>query len=165
MDPSATILLAEDNRDDAFLMQRAFKAHGLMRPPHIVDNGADAIAYLAGEGAFADRVAHPMPTITILDLKMPRVDGFGVLEWLRDHPDFRVIPTMVWSASADPRDVKHAYCLGANAYLVKPTDFGEFKEMLGELLKFWDRCEKPAPRPDLPDCASLQGAYPFGGTH
>ena len=165
MDPSACVLLAEDNRDDAFLMQRAFKEHGLMRPLHIVDNGADAIAYIAGEGKFADRVEHPFPSMVILDLKMPGADGFEVLEWLRDHADFRVIPTIVWSSSSDQRDVKHAYCLGANAYLVKPTDFRQFKEMLGQLLVFWEQCLKPSPTPMMPNCESLKHAHPFGSTH
>jgi len=165
MDPSLSVLLAEDNRDDAFLMERAFKQHGLMRPPHIMENGADAIAYIAGEGIYSDRVAHPFPNLIILDLKMPRVDGFQVLEWIRDHPDFRVIPTVVWSSSSDPRDVKHAYCLGANGYLCKPNDFPEFKTMLGHLLAFWDDCLKPGPAPHAPSCESLKGAYPFSAVH
>ena len=159
------VLLAEDNHDDAFLMQRAFKAHGLMRPPHIVDNGGDAIAYIAGERIYSDRIAYPFPNLVILDLKMPRVDGFQVLEWLRDHPDFRIIPTVVWSSSPDQRDVKHAYCLGANGYLCKPTDFPKFKAMLGRLLAHWDDCLKPAPVPHLPDCASLKESHPFSGLH
>ena len=161
MDPSSSVLIAEDNPDDALLMQHAFKSHGLMRPPHIVDNGADAIAYLAGEGIYSDRVAYPFPNLIILDLKMPRVDGFQVLEWIKDHPDFRVIPTVVWSSSSDQRDVKHAYCLGANGYLCKPNDFPEFKAMLGRLLAFWDDCLKPSPMPGMPSCESLKETHPF----
>ena len=161
MDASLIVLLAEDNRDDAFLMQRAFKHHGLMRPPHIVDDGAKAIAYLAGEGVYSDRTTHPFPGLIILDLKMPRVDGFEVLQWLQDHPDYRVIPTIVWSSSADQRDVKHAYCLGANAYLCKPSDFPEFKAMLGRLLAFWEDCLKPGPVPQAPTCESLGETHPF----
>ena len=75
---------------------------------------------------------------------MPGSDGFDVLAWLREHPDLTVIPTLVWSSSADARDVKRAYCLGANGYLCKPTDFQKFKEMVGDMFRFWDRCEKPA---------------------
>jgi CheY-like chemotaxis protein len=161
MDASLIVLLAEDNRDDAFLMQRAFKHHGLMRPPYIVDDGAKAIAYLAGEGVYSDRTTHPFPGLIILDLKMPRVDGFEVLQWLQDHPDYRVIPTIVWSSSADQRDVKHAYCLGANAYLCKPSDFPEFKAMLGRLLAFWEDCLKPGPVPQAPTCESLGETHPF----
>lgn len=163
IDPSSSVLLAEDNRDDAFLMQRAFRDHGLMRPPHIVENGAEAIEYLLGEGAYSDRVKHPYPNLIILDLKMPGTDGFQVLQWVKDHPDFRIIPTVVWSASSDPRDVKHAYCLGANGYLCKPSDFPQFKAMLGRLLAFWNDCLKPTPMPHAPTCESLRGSHPFSG--
>jgi CheY-like chemotaxis protein len=163
MDPSQVVLLAEDNPDDALLMQQAFKSHGLMKPLHIVHDGSDAIAYLVGEGIYADRVAHPFPTLVILDLKMPRVSGFDVLQWLLDHPDFRVIPTIVWSSSADQRDVKHAYCIGANGYLVKPNDFQQFKAMVGRLLGFWENCEKPGAGPSVPTCASVQNTDPFAG--
>ncbi len=162
MDPSFTVLLAEDNPDDALLMRQAFKAHGLMRPLHVVQDGRDAIAYIAGDGVFSDRVAHPFPNLVILDLKMPRVDGFEVLAWIQEHPDFRVIPTIIWSASADQRDVKHAYCLGANGYLFKPYDFPEFKAMLGRMLAFWDDCLKPVPIPGFPSCNALKETHPFG---
>jgi len=165
MDPSLTVLLVEDNETDAFLMQRAFKSHGLMRPPHVVEDGAKAIEYLKGEGIYGDRVAHPFPGLIILDLKMTGTDGFVVLQWLRDHPDFRVVPTVVWSSSSDQRDVKHAYCLGANGYLCKPTDFAEFKRMLGRLLAFWDDCLKPPPLLQAPSCESLKDTHPFAATH
>ena len=154
MDPSITVLLVEDNPDDALLMQRAFKVHGLMRPPHICANGAEAIAYLSGHGVYADRTTHPFPNLLITDLKMPGSDGFEVLQWLRDHSEFTVIPTIVWSSSAELRDVKRAYCLGANGYLRKPTDFQEFKEMVADVLRYWDRCEKPMPN-TAPPCADL----------
>lgn len=160
MERAMTVLLAEDNPDDALLMQRAFKSHGLMHPLRIVSDGSQAIAYLAGEGSFADRKAHPYPEMVILDLKMPRVSGFEVLAWLQAHPEMMVIPTVVWSSSADARDVKHAYCLGANAYLVKPTDFQEFKQMVADLFTFWDHCLKPAPQL-RPTCADVTGSQPF----
>src|SRR5688572_26980097 len=117
-----TLLVAEDNEDDALLIQRAFKQNGLPRAAHIVHDGRQAIEYLHGDGAYADRRTHPFPDLVILDLKMPLASGFDVLEWLNAHPDYRVIPTLVWSASADRRDVKHAFCLGAHAYLCKPTN-------------------------------------------
>lgn len=145
MDPATTVLLAEDNADEAMLMQRAFKMCGLQRPPHIVRDGLEAIAYLKGEGKFSDRTMHPYPQIIILDLKMPKASGFEVLAWLKEHQDQMVIPTIVWSSSSDLRDVKRAYCLGANGYLCKPVDFQEFKTMVGEILRYWDRCLKPDP--------------------
>jgi CheY-like chemotaxis protein len=165
MDPSLTVLLAEDNRDDALLMQAAFKQNGLMRPPHIVEDGEEAIAYLKGEGIYADRIRYPFPGLIILDLKMPRANGFDVLQWLKEHPDLRVIPTIVWSASSDVRDVKHAYCLGANGYLCKPSDFPEFKAMVGRMLAFWEDCIRPPPEPTGPSCDSLEKTHPFSGSH
>jgi len=154
MDPSTIVLLIEDNPDDALLMQRAFKAHGLLRPPHVCGNGTEAIAYLSGTGVYHDRAKHPFPNLLITDLKMPGSDGFDVLQWLRDHQEFVIIPTIVWSSSAELSDVKRAYCLGANGYLCKPTDFQKFKEMVADVLRYWDRCEKPMPNMP-PICAEF----------
>jgi CheY-like chemotaxis protein len=160
MERAMTVLLAEDNPDDALLMQRAFKSHGLIHPLRVVTDGSEAIAYLAAEGKFSDRAANPYPDMVILDLKMPRVSGFEVLAWLQARPDMTIIPTIVWSSSGDMRDVKHAYCLGANAYLMKPTDFQEFKQMVADLFTFWDHCLKP--KPELPPlCAELTASQPF----
>ena len=145
MDPSLCVLVAEDNSDDALLMQRAFKSQGLTNPLHIVTDGTEVLRYLKGEGPFSDRVAHPYPDVIILDLKMPRMNGFEVLEWLQQNKDKSVIPTLVWSSSADARDVKRAYCLGANGYLMKPTDFQQFKQMVGDVMRYWEHCLKPAP--------------------
>ena len=164
MDPSLVVLLAEDNPDDAMLMQRAFKQNGVMRPPHIVQDGAHAIDYLSGNNAFADRKAHPFPSVLILDLKMPRVSGFEVLEWLMNHPDYRVIPTVVWTSSSDTRDVKHAFCLGANAYLCKPSSYDTFVAMVGRMLAFWNDCLKPGIEPIEPSCDKLKDRQPFYGS-
>lgn len=165
MDPSTSILIAEDNPDDALLLQRAFKSHGTARPPHIVPDGAAAIEYLNGAGPFQDRVVHPFPNLVILDLKMPKVSGFDVLEWLNDHPDFKVIPTIIWSSSSDPRDVKHAFCLGANAYLCKPFGYQDYVRLVGNLLTFWSDCLKPPVGPSVPMCETLEGSLPFSGSH
>ena len=164
MDPSLTILLAEDDENDALLMQRAFKGIGLMRPPQIVHDGQDAIDYLLGKSAFADRFIHPIPHFLILDLKMPRVSGFEVLEFLQRHPELLVIPTVVWSSSADLRDVKRAYCLGANGYLQKPHTFDELQAALLDLVRYWSRCLVPGVEAD-PSCSELQNQQPFAGAH
>ena len=165
MDSGLTVLLAEDNRDEALLIQRAFKRNGVIRPVHIVTDGAECIQYLLGEGIYADRLVYPFPNILILDLKMPKVCGFEVLEWLLEHPDYRVIPTVVWSASSDSRDVKHAFCAGANAYLCKPISYEEFVAMVGRLIAFWDDCLKPGVGPHEPNCDSLLHSKPFSGAH
>ena len=160
---ATTVLVAEDNEDDAYLIQRAFKHHGLIRPAHIVRDGGEAIAYLHGDKEYANRVEHPFPNILILDLKMPLVSGFDVLEWINEHPDYRVIPAIVWSSSADRRDVKHAFCLGAHAYLCKPSQYDQFVAMVGRLIAFWDDCEKPGVGPTEPTCEMLKKENPFSG--
>lgn len=163
MDPSLNVLLAEDDENDAFLMQRAFHSLGVMRPLHIVHDGADAIDYLAGQGPFADRTRHPAANYVILDLKMPRVDGFQVLEFLQRHDELVVIPTLVWSSSTDIRDVKRAYCLGANGYLRKPGTIQELCTMLEGVVRYWNLCQVPTV--DLPpSCEELKGKNPFCGT-
>ena len=163
MDLGISVLVAEDNHDDAFILQRAFKHCGLGRPAHIVSDGADVINYLRGDPPFNDRTVHPYPDILILDLKMPGVSGFDVLDWLKQNPDYRVIPAIVWSASADRRDVKHAFCLGAHAYLCKPASFDAFLEVAKCLLAFWTHCEKPGVEPFKPDCQDIKQSHPFSG--
>jgi CheY-like chemotaxis protein len=144
MDSGIIVLLVEDNPDDALLMQRAFQSHGVTRPPHICRSSEEAIAYLSGEGVFADRGVHPLPDLVITDLKMPGTDGFELLEWLSSRDELVSVPKLVWSSSAETRDVNRAYALGANGYLCKPSDFQKFKEMVRDMLRFWRWCERPA---------------------
>ena len=164
MDPSLNVLLAEDDENDAFLMQRAFHMLGVMRPLHVVRDGSDAIDYLSGQGAFADRTTHPPANYVILDLKMPRMDGFEVLEFLQKHNELIVIPTVVWSSSTDVRDVKRAYCLGANGFLKKPNSLEELCTMVDVLSKYWGLCQVPVLE-SSPSCEDLRGHDPFCGTH
>lgn len=114
-----TILVAEDDEDDAFIMERAFTETGLAMKLHIVQNGDEAVDYLSGSGAFSDRTAFPLPILTILDLKMPGRNGFEVLEWKRSHPELRM-PFVILSSSPEDRDMRRARELGASAYLIKP---------------------------------------------
>jgi CheY-like chemotaxis protein len=163
MDPSLNVLVAEDDENDAFLLQRAFHAIGMKHPLHIVHDGADAIDYLSGQGAFADRAVHPPANYVIVDLKMPRVDGFGVLEYLQKHGELLVIPTLVWSSSTDVRDVKRAYCLGANGYLQKPSNFEQLREMVETVVRYWSACQVPTVETP-PYCEELKDKHPFCGT-
>lgn len=165
MDPALNILVAEEDPDAAFSLQRAFTAHGLARPIIVVGDGADAIGYISVEGADADRTRFTQPDMLFLDLKRPRVNGFEVLEWLQAHPDFRIIPTIVWTSSMDARDVKHAYCLGANSYLPEPGEFPELRAMLGRVLAHWDDCLRPGLVPHMPSCDEARKYHPFSGAH
>ena len=93
--PEATILIAEDNRDDALLIQRALRRANLINPLQVVANGEQAIQYLKGDGQYADRSSYPLPELVLLDLQMPRVSGLEVLKWIRDQPEFRLLPIVI----------------------------------------------------------------------
>jgi len=137
------ILIAEDDANDAFLLKRGLKKVGIENPVQIVENGERAIAYLRGDEKYADRKAHPFPGVVITDLKMPKVDGFEVLKWLRSHPECSVIPVVVLSASALEADIVRAYQLHANCFLQKPASQEEFTRMLKLLFDFWQMCKIP----------------------
>ncbi|MDB6025905.1 MAG: response regulator receiver protein [Verrucomicrobiales bacterium] len=137
------ILVVDDSEDDCTLIQRAFRKTGMTDPIQFVGSGNEAVAYFAGEGAFADRTRFPYPSIVITDLKMAHGDGFHVLQHLKSHPDFAVIPVMVLSASADPDDIKRSYLLGASCYMVKPQTAPELQARLKRFYDFWMDCEVP----------------------
>ncbi len=115
-----TILLAEDNEDEATLFQMAMEKANVPAQLQTVRDGEKAISYLKGEGTYADRTAHPIPDILLLDLNMPRVNGFEVLEWVRDHAPYQNLIVYVLSASSREVDVQRVYDLHANSYVRKP---------------------------------------------
>jgi CheY-like chemotaxis protein len=143
VDRNMTILVVEDNHADGFFLERAIRKLGLKNPVRILTDGGTAIAYLKGEGEFHDRREFPSPSVLFLDISIPRVNGFELLGWLRDHPQCRIMPIMVFSGSENPEDVERAYLLGANAYLVKPNTSEELVELLRSAYDFWSRCAKP----------------------
>jgi CheY-like chemotaxis protein len=143
MQRNLPVLIAEDNEDDAFLLRRALRTTGVEGPVQIVTDGEQVISYLRGEGSFADRQQFPFPGVLFLDIKMPRLGGFGVLEWVHKHPECHVIPTMMFSSSAHPDDVKRAYQSGANAYLVKPATITDLEAVLKKVWDFWLVCARP----------------------
>ena len=130
---SETILLAEDNDDHVLLIKRAFAKSNLLNPLQVVNDGRQAIAYLRGDGIYADRSRYPFPALLLLDLKMPNCDGFDVLQWLRDQvfPPLRIV---VLTTSDRVFDMQRAYELGAHSFLTKPVDFRDFVQ-LGPALK------------------------------
>jgi CheY-like chemotaxis protein len=138
-----TILIAEDNPDDLLLMERAIKKAEIRGQVHSVSDGEEAVRYLEGNGKYGNRDAYPIPTLTFLDLKMPRASGFEVLEWMRRHPDCQVFPTIVLSSSALEIDVRKAYDLGANTFFVKPGTFAELVSMLKHVEGYWSNALKP----------------------
>src|SRR2546421_4942592 len=133
----AVILLAEDREDEVTLLRRAFAKANFLNPLHVVSNGDEAIDYLKGEGKYANRGEYPLPSLLLLDLKMPRKDGFEVLHWIRKQPDLSALRVIVLTSSDQIRDVNRAYEMGANSFLVKPVDFGSFVEVTRALRGYW----------------------------
>jgi len=131
---SETILLAEDTEDHVILIQRAFAKANLLNPLQVVKDGQEAIAYLRGEGIYADRRRYPFPALMLLDLKMPNTDGFGVLKWLRDQKHLPALRVVVLTTSDRIFDMQRAYELGAHSFLTKPVDFRDFVQ-LGPAIK------------------------------
>jgi CheY-like chemotaxis protein len=139
----ATIMVVEDDRNDQFLIERALRKIGVTDPIQLVNNGEEAIAYMKGEGRFADRAKFAYPTFVITDLKMPKGDGFSVLQFLKSNPEWKVIPTIVLSASADPDDIKCAYTLGASSYHIKPRTNDELNHQMSVIHAYWLTCQVP----------------------
>src|SRR5215472_5796800 len=129
-DSKYTILLVEDEENDAELLKMAFKQNGILNPVHWTKDGLDAIDYLNGSDPYANRDLHPFPEVLILDLKMPRMNGLELLGWIRDHPDYKVIPTIIMTSSRQDLDIHKAYELGANTYMIKPSSFAELAQMV-----------------------------------
>lgn len=139
----ATILVIEDDPNDQVLIETAFRRVGVTDPIHLLADGAEAIAYMCGEGKYEDRDKFAYPTFITTDLKMPRADGFAVLEFLKKNPEWKVIPAVVLSASSDLDDVKKSYMLGASSYHVKPKTLEDLCRQLKILNDYWLTCEVP----------------------
>src|SRR2546428_11903879 len=132
-----TVLLVEDDLNDIFLVKRAFKIAKIENPLQVVTDGLEAIQYLRGEGKYADRDAHPLPKLIVMDIKMPRRSGFEVLEWIKRDGPLRLIPVVIVSSSDNPADINHAYELGANAYMIKPMDFKAVEHLFSSITHYW----------------------------
>jgi CheY-like chemotaxis protein len=131
------VLLVDDSENDARLLAAAFNRLGLTNPIIWLSRGEQAIAYLAGEGEYADRDRSPFPSVLILDLRMPGMDGFAVLEWIREHPELRRLFVVALSALDDTKSMNRAYELGANSYLTKPVDPDELLNMVRFFRGYW----------------------------
>jgi len=131
-----TILQVEDDPNDVFFFQRAMKKGGVLNPIHVVSDGRQAINYLEGAGKFADRTQFPLPGLVLLDLKLPYVMGIEVLRWIRQQPGTPII-VVVLTASGGDEDVATAYRLGANGFLVKPSEADKLDDMVKAIRDFW----------------------------
>jgi CheY-like chemotaxis protein len=141
-----TVLHVEDDPNDVFLMQRAFRKADLTHLLHVARDGLEAIEYLNHQGSFADVAMYPLPTLILLDLKMPRKDGFETLAWLRQQSGLKRIAVIVMSSSRELADINRAYDLGANSYLVKPGDFQTLVNLVNLIASYWLEVNE---RPDI----------------
>ncbi len=137
------ILLVEDNPDDAEFTVRALRrAHVGLVIVHLED-GIQALEFVLGTGAYAARATARLPRLMLLDLNLPRLDGFGVLRRLKADVRGRILPTIVLTSSVEPRDVREAYRLGVNSYIVKPNDYTALVAKLGDLVRYWLQVNEP----------------------
>jgi CheY-like chemotaxis protein len=137
MSETTSILHVEDEGQDVFLLQRAFRAAGVVNPVQHVRDGEEAIDYLGGTGSYAHRKEPLQPHLVLLDLKLPGKTGLEVLEWIRAHPILRAMVVIVFSSSPEPEDVERAYHAGANSYIVKPIDLDQYAEIAILLKRWW----------------------------
>jgi two-component system response regulator len=132
-----TILLVEDNPDDVELTMRAFRKNNIANDVVVARDGVEALDYLFGRGAYKDRDTSETPRLILLDLKMPRMDGFHVLEHLRADERTRLTPVVILTSSKEDQDLLNSYQHGANSYVRKPVDFNKFLEAVRQIGLYW----------------------------
>jgi CheY-like chemotaxis protein len=143
MAESTEILLVEDTPDDIELTLRALKDHHITNPLTIVRDGAEALEFLFGVGAYAHRRVEDLPKVVLLDLKLPKVDGLEVLRQVRADPRTKTVPVVVLTSSREEQDIIGSYHLGANSYIVKPVDFAQFTAAVRQLGLYWLLLNEP----------------------
>jgi CheY-like chemotaxis protein len=131
------ILLVEDNADDVDLTIRALKKHNILNEVVVARDGAEALDYLFGTGAYAGRDLSVPPEVVLLDLKLPKISGLEVLKRLREEERTRLQPVVILTSSTEERDLTASYGLGANSYVRKPVDFAQFSEAVQQVGLYW----------------------------
>jgi len=139
------ILLVEDNPDDEALTLRALKKNNIQNDVVIARDGAEALDYLFGAGAYAGRDVSALPSVTLLDLKLPKIDGLEVLKRIRADERTRFLPVVILTSSKEEQDLINGYKLGANSYIRKPVDFSQFIDAVRQLGLYWLLLNEPAP--------------------
>ena len=145
MSGDGTILLVEDNPDDEALTMRAFERNNIRNPVVCVRDGQEALDWLFAEGAHAGRDPSDRPSVVLLDLKLPKVDGLQVLRRVREHPATRLTPIVILTSSREERDRLEGYTFGANSYIQKPVDFEQFVQAIRQLGLYWLVLNEPPP--------------------
>ncbi len=131
------ILLVEDNPDVVTLTLRALKKNNILNEVVSARDGVEALDYLFGTGMYEGRDTSVMPVVTLLDLKLPRIDGLEVLKRVRENERTKLIPIVILTSSKEENDLINGYSLGANSYIRKPVDFNQFSEAIRELGLYW----------------------------
>jgi CheY-like chemotaxis protein len=139
------ILLVEDNPDDEALAIRAFKRHHISNEVVVAHDGVEALDYLFGTGTYAGRNMMIKPTVVLLDLKLPRLDGIEVLRRIRADERTKLLPVVVLTTSSEEQDMLDSYSLGCNSYIRKPVDFVQFSESIRQLGMYWLLMNEPPP--------------------
>ena len=149
-DANRVILLVEDNPDDVTLTLRAFKRSHVMNPIAVARDGIEALDFLFARGAHGDRAGALLPALVILDLKLPKLDGLGVLKAIRQDERTRLLPVVILTSSKEEQDLISGYSLGANSYVRKPVDFAEFVEAVKVLGIYWLMMNQGPPERSTP---------------
>jgi len=139
------VLYVEDEESDAFLLKHCFQRIGIENPFQLVTDGERAIQYLSGGPPYAERQRFPLPCLILLDLNLPRRNGFEVLEWRREHPVAKLIPVVIFTSSHNPEDVRRAYELGAAGYLTKLPNPNAWGKCACAIRDFWLGHNTPPP--------------------
>jgi two-component system response regulator len=139
------ILLVEDNPDDVDLTLRAFKQNNIFNKVVVARDGVEALDYLMGTGIHAGRDIKDLPVVTLLDLKLPKIDGLEVLKQIRSSETTRLLPVVILTSSKEENDVINGYKLGANSYIRKPVDFTQFVDAIKSLGLYWLVWNEPPP--------------------
>jgi CheY-like chemotaxis protein len=132
-----TILLVEDNPDDVELTRRALRKNNILSELKVVMDGAEALDYLFGSGAYAGRDQEELPSLILLDIKLPKIDGLEVLRRLRADQRTKLIPVVILTSSKEERDIINGYQSGCNSYIRKPVDFVQFNDAMQYLGRYW----------------------------
>lgn len=143
---SQIILLVEDNSDDEELTLRAMKQQNVRNDVVVARDGAEALDYLFGTGSYVGRDVNDRPEVVLLDLKLPKVDGLEVLRRIRKDERTKILPVVILTSSKEEEDIINSYSLGANSYIQKPVDFGQFAKAIKQLGLYWMVLNVPPPK-------------------